>query len=186
VFDNFAWFTKFGDPDFIYEQQMARVFGIEMLHMAQTDVLPYDYALYGHEIESYLVKASLAAEHSRNQADFTGIMISARRFTAAGEAIANLQKGTLSDDATAKLNKALRDAERAFLLPEGLPKRPWFKHAVFAPGEYTGYAAVVVPGVNEAIDARDQERTQQQIAALRAALDRAAKVLDDCYKSLKM
>ena len=29
VFDNFNWFKKFGDPDFIYEQEMARVFGVE-------------------------------------------------------------------------------------------------------------------------------------------------------------
>jgi N-acetylated-alpha-linked acidic dipeptidase len=187
VFDNFAWFTKFGDPDFIYEQQMARVFGIEMLHMAQADVLPYDYALYGHEIESYLTKASTAAEHSRNQAEFAGIMTSARRFTAAGEAIATFQHdANLSEGSTVTLNAALREAERSFLLPEGLPKRPWFKHAVFAPGEYTGYAAVVVPGVNEGIDAHDQDRTQKQITALRAALDRAAKVLEDCAKSLKM
>src|SRR6185312_13630167 len=171
----------FGDPDFIYEQQMARVFGVEMLHMAQTDVLPYDYALYAHEIESYLTKASQAAEHSHTKADFTAITASAKRFTAASETIATLQHdASLNPEATAKLNAALRDAERAFLVPEGLPKRPWFKHAVFAPGEYTGYAAVVIPGVNEGIDARDEARTQQQIAALRAALDRAAQVLEDC------
>jgi N-acetylated-alpha-linked acidic dipeptidase len=187
VFDNFAWFTKFGDPEFIYEQQMARIFGIEMLHMAQTDILPYDYALYGHEIENYLTRASVAAEHSHNQADFSSITTAARRFASAGEAIAKLQQdAALSEEQTAKLNKALREAERAFLLPEGLPKRPWFKHAVFAPGEYTGYAAVVIPGVNEAIDAHDQQRTQQQIVALQGALNRAAQVLEECAKSLKM
>ena len=35
VFDNFAWFKKFGDPDFVYEQQMARVFGLEAVRMAE-------------------------------------------------------------------------------------------------------------------------------------------------------
>jgi len=30
-------------PTFVYEQEMARVFGIEALHMSQADVLPYDY-----------------------------------------------------------------------------------------------------------------------------------------------
>ena len=38
--------------------------------------------------------------------------------------------------------------------------------------------AVVIPGVNEAIDQNDAERTEQQIAALAAALNRAAKVLE--------
>ncbi len=75
--------------------------------------------------------------------------------------------------------RALRQAERALLIPEGLPNRPWFRHAIYAPGQYTGYAAVVIPGVNEAIDKHDLERTRQQIAVLAAALNRAAKVLED-------
>src|SRR5437879_2051512 len=50
VFDNFSWFKKFGDPDFTYEQEMASVFGIEVVRMADTDVLPYDYEEYGKEI----------------------------------------------------------------------------------------------------------------------------------------
>ena len=82
-------------------------------------------------------------------------------------------------DGSARLNQALRQAERALLIPEGLPNRPWFRHAIYAPGQYTGYAAVVIPGVNEAIDKRDLERTRQQIAVLAAALNRAAKVLED-------
>ena len=47
VFDNLQWFKKFGDPNFLYEQQMARVFGIEVLRMADADVLPHDYETYG-------------------------------------------------------------------------------------------------------------------------------------------
>src|SRR3989475_1676175 len=42
VFDNFNWFKKFADPDFAYEQQMARVYGIEVIRMANADVLPLD------------------------------------------------------------------------------------------------------------------------------------------------
>jgi N-acetylated-alpha-linked acidic dipeptidase len=76
------------------------------------------------------------------------------------------------------LNQALRAAERALLVPEGLPHRPWFRHAIYAPGEYTGYAAVVIPGVNEALDRGDAERARQQLAVLASALDRAAKVLE--------
>jgi len=76
------------------------------------------------------------------------------------------------------LNQALRGAERALLVPQGLPHRPWFRHAIYAPGEYTGYAAVVIPGVNEALDKGDSERARQQLATLAGALERAAKALD--------
>ena len=47
-----------------------------------------------------------------------------------------------------------------------------------APGQYTGYAAVVIPGVNEAIDKHDLARTGQQVALLAPALNRATKVLE--------
>src|SRR5271169_2692798 len=38
AFDDFAWFKKFADPDFVYEQEMARILGLEVLRMAATDV----------------------------------------------------------------------------------------------------------------------------------------------------
>jgi N-acetylated-alpha-linked acidic dipeptidase len=64
------------------------------------------------------------------------------------------------------------------LNPDGLPKRPWYKHVIYAPGEFTGYAAVTIPGVTEGIDASDAGRTQAQITALTAALDRSAAILE--------
>jgi len=70
------------------------------------------------------------------------------------------------------------NTERALLSREGLPHRPWFRHVIYAPGEYTGYAPVVIPGVNEALDQGDAERARQQLAVLTAALERAAKTLD--------
>ena len=178
VFDNFAWFTKFGDPDFVYEQQMARVFGLEALRMADADVLPYDYEEYGKEISAYLDTAKKRAEEKLGDrpVDFSAAIAAAKHFREAGGKIRSKQKNPPRD--LLRLNQALRSGERALLLPEGLPHRPWFRHAIYAPGEYTGYAAVVIPGVNEALDKGDAERTRQQLAVLAAALERAAKVLE--------
>jgi N-acetylated-alpha-linked acidic dipeptidase len=178
VFDNFAWFKKFGDPDFVYEQQMARVFGLEAVRMADTDVLPYDYEEYGKEIAVYLDAAHKRAEDKfgEHALDFHAVAAAARRFQAAGVKILAKQKNPPPD--AARLNLALRGAERAMLEPQGLPHRPWFRHVIYAPGEYTGYAAVVIPGVNEALDKGDSERARQQLATLAAALDRAAKALE--------
>ena len=61
TFDDFQWFTKFADPDFTLLQQQARVFGLEVLHMADADVLPYDYAAYAAEIGEYLDAAQAKA-----------------------------------------------------------------------------------------------------------------------------
>jgi N-acetylated-alpha-linked acidic dipeptidase len=176
VFDNFNWFKKFADPDFAYEQEMARIFGLEVLRMADADVLPYDYQAYGKEIAAYIDIAKKKAESKfGNRApSFAGAASAARHFEEAGAKIKERQQNSKDP---ARLNKQLREAERALLIPEGLPNRPWYRHAIYAPGEYTGYAAVVIPGVNEAIDKGDAERTAQQVAALAGALNRAANVL---------
>ena len=181
VFDNFNWFKKFGDPDFVYEQQMARLFGVEALRMADADVLPYDYEEYGKEVAVYITVAKKKAEDKlgKNSPTFAAATDAARRFEDAGKRILARQKKIPGN--AAELNQTLRDAERALLIPGGLPNRPWYQHAIYAPGEYTGYAAVVIPGVNEALDKRDAERTKQQIAALAAALSRAAKVLSSAH-----
>lgn len=178
VFDNFAWFKKFGDPDFKYEQQMARVFGIEVLHMANADVLPLDYSLYGKEVTAYVQAAQQKAQKTfgGNAPSFSALLQAAQRFSSAGSLALKAENSISSRPDP--LNRALRGAEHALLVPQGLPNRPWFRHAIYAPGEYTGYAAVVIPGVNEAIDANDLPRTTSQIEALTQALTRAASVLE--------
>jgi N-acetylated-alpha-linked acidic dipeptidase len=64
----------------------------------------------------------------------------------------------------------------------GLPRRPWYRHTIYAPGEYTGYAAVVIPGVNEGIDAKDAARTSAQLSALTEALNRSSSILESAAK----
>jgi len=178
AFDNFNWFKKFGDPDFLYEQQMARIYGLEVLRMSSADVLPYDYENYGKEITVYLDAArSKSKERFGDKApDFSAALEGARHLQEAGAKMLQKQRKVLG--ATDRLNVKLREVERALLIPEGLPNRPWFRHAIYAPGQYTGYAAVVIPGVNEAIDRGDLHRTERQIADLAAALNRAALVLE--------
>ncbi len=178
VFDNFAWFTKFADPTFVYEQQMARVFGIEAIRMADADVLPFDYEEYGKEAEVYVeaAKKRADAEFGRQAPSFADAVEAAKHFEQAGAKILSRQ-GKRSGDLR-KLNQGLREAERALLIPEGLPNRPWYTHSIYAPGMYTGYAAVVIPGVNEAVEQHDLERTRQQITELTAALERAARILE--------
>ena len=75
------------------------------------------------------------------------------------------------------MNLALRQTETALLSDSGLPDRPWYRHTIYAPGMHTGYAAVVIPGVNEAIDARDSNLAAQQLTVLTQALDRATAAL---------
>ena len=177
VFDNFAWYTQNADPHFLYLQEMARVLGLEALRIADADVLPYDYVAYAGAIDSYIAAAKRKAlDANLNSLDFGPAQAAAARLDAAAQK-AHLRQIAPSGD-LARLNLALRQAETALLSETGLPNRPWYRHIIYAPGEFTGYAAVVIPGVNEAIDARNPELATQQLTVLAQALDRAARTLN--------
>jgi N-acetylated-alpha-linked acidic dipeptidase len=177
VFDNFAWFTKFGDPTFVYEKQMAQIFGLQAIRMASADVLPFDYEEYAKEIAAYLKMAEQKSKDTfgDQSPSFAAAQQAAQHMEKAGADMLKAQAGTTGDAAT--INSALINAERGFVI-DGLPGRQWFKHAIYAPGEYTGYAAVVIPGVNEAIDRKDLATTQQQLRILAEAINRTAGVLE--------
>jgi N-acetylated-alpha-linked acidic dipeptidase len=177
TFDDYAWYTLNADPHFLYLQQMARIFGLEALRMADAGALPYDYASYARSIAGYLEAAKRKAADNRLGAlDFGPAQAAASRFAAAAWRVSVQQAAATGD--LVKLNTALRQAETALLSDAGLPHRSWYKHTIYAPGEYTGYAAVVIPGVNEAIDAKNAELAAQQLNVLTEAIDRAANVLE--------
>jgi N-acetylated-alpha-linked acidic dipeptidase len=177
TFDDFAWYTQNADPHFAYLQEMARILGLEALRMADADVLPYDYSAYAHEITAYIGAAQhKAADAKLTGLDFAPAEAAAQRLTVAAQR-AHDQEAAASGDLV-KLNNALRGTETALLTDAGLPNRPWYKHTIYAPGEYTGYSAVVIPGVNEAIDAKDSALAAQQLVMLAQALDRATESLD--------
>jgi N-acetylated-alpha-linked acidic dipeptidase len=155
---------------------MARVFGLEALRMADADVLPYDYVAYAHEISSYIEAAKRKASDQGLSLDFGPAQAAATRLSIATEHVHGLQIAATGD--LPKLNLALRQAETDLTTEAGLPNRPWFRHTIYAPGEYTGYAAVVIPGVNEALDSKDQSRAAQQLTVLTQALTRAAQTLE--------
>lgn len=61
------------------------------------------------------------------------------------------------------INEALYHAEQSLLNPDGLPRRPWYKHTLYAPGFYTGYGVKTMPGIREAIEQRNWKEAQEQI-----------------------
>lgn len=177
AFDDFDWFKVNADPHFLYLQEMARVLGLETVRMADADALPLDYVTYAHAVQSYLEAAqSKAVAAGMNKLDFSAAQAAAGRFLSAAQQ--DYAQQTAVSGNLDRLNQALREAEAALLNPQGLPNRPWYRHTIFAPGEYTGYSAVVLPGVNEAIDAGDETRATQQLQAVTQALGRAAQTLE--------
>ena len=74
-----------------------------------------------------------------------------------------LAKLRAADINTEALNIRLYQAEQKLLSEKGLPRRPWYKHTIYAPGFYTGYGVKTLPGIREAIEQRDWKEAQEQI-----------------------
>ncbi len=108
----------------------------------------------------------------QNAAD--SLQRSADRFE---KAYGALSDGPVNAAALAQVNALLRQTDQALLIPEGLPKRPWYRHSLYAPGYYTGYGVKTMPGVREAIEQKEWKLADEQIGKLAAALTRASDLI---------
>jgi N-acetylated-alpha-linked acidic dipeptidase len=93
-----------------------------------------------------------------------------------------IAKGNISSTSLKALNEALYRAEQKLLTTAGLPRRPWYKHTIYAPGFYTGYGVKTMPGVREAIEQRDWKEAQDQIEIAAKAISRLAEHLNNTTK----
>jgi N-acetylated-alpha-linked acidic dipeptidase len=94
-----------------------------------------------------------------------------------GASLAKPEAGTL--------NAILRQAERTLTSATGLPRRPWYRHLVYAPGFYTGYGVKTLPGVREAIEQKNWAEAQQQIGTAAQVLTAEAGVISQAAEQME-
>jgi N-acetylated-alpha-linked acidic dipeptidase len=192
IFDNLYWMETFCDPEYLTHATAARLYTLIAMRAAGADVLPFTFRPYGEAIQEYVDDLRRTIER-RNRAAAPGserfvfaklpeLLTALKRFQAEAEAAeaATRDLSRREGVAPAKLeavNVALQRVERAFLNPAGLPGRPWFKHAIYAPGLTTGYASWPLPGVRQAVNDADRDLLQAQVPALIARLSAATESL---------
>lgn len=183
LFDDFYWMKHFGDPNFVYHAALARVLGTIALRLDEADLLPFDYSSYASDIEHAVTNADTHLASDANQPALEPTLDAAAKLSiaAAGaeQALRAISSAPIDPAKAQQINHALAAVEQAFLAPNGLVGRPWFKHTIYAPGSYTGYSAEIIPGVTEALARNDSAALRQEAASLTAALQRAAARLDE-------
>jgi N-acetylated-alpha-linked acidic dipeptidase len=90
----------------------------------------------------------------------------------------------LASAALAEVNKLLVQSERKLTNAEGLPNRPWFKHQLYAPGFYTGYAVKTVPAVREAIELKQWKKADEAIVAVARVLENEAALISSAAQKI--
>src|SRR5262249_33732216 len=79
---------------------------------------------------------------------------------------ANASSAALAASSVAEVNHLLIESERKFITQQGLPNRPWYRHQLYAPGFYTGYAAKTMPAVREAIEQKQWKQADEGIVVV--------------------
>jgi len=98
---------------------------------------------------------------------------------------AYLKSIQLSADKQDQLNQVLYKAERRLTQPTGLPRRPWYRHQVYAPGYYTGYGVKTLPGIREAIEERHWQEAQDNIEIVAKTLNAYSTEVEQATSMMK-
>ncbi len=109
--------------------------------------------------------------------DFSPLQNALEALEGEAESFSKIDFTNLSKSKREALNKLLMKSEQQLTSVEGLPRRSWYKHQIYAPGFYTGYGVKTLPGVREAIEQRDWKEAQSEIEKLAGTLDSMAKHL---------
>ena len=222
-YDDFYYYTKFIDKDFVYGRALSQTIGTMIMRFADAEVLPYDFSDFTDTIHRYsdelkfLLKSRQDEIRVRNQDLDDGVFnaISDPRrpmvppekeavppnlnFTPLDNAEAALRRSAehytkalkamssenVSPQMLQDLNSKLIQTERQLTNDEGLPRRPWYKHLIYAPGYYSGYGAKTLPGVREGIEEKRYQEAEKEITKVAKALENYAAAIESAASDLE-
>src|SRR5205823_4682201 len=82
------------------------------------------------------------------------------------------------------LNKKLVESERRLTSNEGLLRRSWYRHMIYAPGVYSGYDVKTIPGVREAIEQKHWDEANAEIVRVSSVLDGETQLINAAAEML--
>ncbi|HEV2423277.1 MAG TPA: M28 family metallopeptidase [Terriglobia bacterium] len=226
IYDDFYWYTHFGDPTFVYGRALSQTVGTAVMRLAGAELLPFDFSDFTDTVRGYVSDVQKLAASERDQirernkeiddgvfaatADPTKTSVPPKReaepphlnFAPLENAMDMLAASSdryqkalrkaeenggaeLDHASLADLNQTLMDSERKLLAPEGLPRRPWYRHEIYAPGYYTGYGVKTLPAVREAIEEKQWKEADEQIPVVAKVLTDEASLIDSAAAELE-
>eukprot|EP01127_Copromyxa_protea_P018506 TRINITY_DN5843_c0_g1_i3.p1 TRINITY_DN5843_c0_g1~~TRINITY_DN5843_c0_g1_i3.p1 ORF type:complete len:295 (-),score=63.37 TRINITY_DN5843_c0_g1_i3:48-932(-) len=172
-YDSFHWMELYGDPDYVYHVACAQFWGLLTIRLVDAEVLPFQYTRTAQWLsESYQEALDVIQQNGgSNQVTLTDLQQAIKEFEAAAVTLEAAIAGGVQN--LSALNSKLYLAERQFL-GSGLPKRPYYKHVLQAPGLYLGYDSQSFPGVAQQARVQDWVQTQVQVQELAKHIRQAA------------
>jgi len=183
IYDSYTFYERFIDTGYVYGVTEAQTMATAVLRMADAPILPFEFRAPARTYRKYADQlGKLAADNDTTKAlDLSVVRAALDRLDSAAaawdRASAAVSGATALDrrgPALTTVNRLLASVEQTLTDSVGLPRRPWFRHQVYAPGAYTGYGVKTMPGIREALEARHLDEAQAQAARVAAALTRYA------------
>jgi len=191
AYDSFYWMSHFGDPAFVYHVAAAQLWGIVAMRLADAQGLAFDYTDYANQIREFFTESMRLArrynldrgvdEKSMDQAlnEFSDAAVQIEQNKQ--RVLKDLQDGgaarSAAEASLQTINAALFTAERDFTDAQGLRGRAWYKHEIYAPGIYTGYAAQPLTDFRQALDDHNSANAREGLERIVQALKRATLTL---------
>jgi N-acetylated-alpha-linked acidic dipeptidase len=173
AYDDHFWMAKIGDPTFEYHTALTRIWGLVALRLANSDILPFDFAANGAALQVFLTELRDANKIAPERLPLGRLRERVAEFEAAGKqlrelTLRDLGTGNASPQQVAHLNARLLQVESNWLDPAGIPGRPWFQHLLYG-SRYT-YAHLEFPGLTEAVEGGNWNLATEQANVLDAAV----------------
>lgn len=184
LYDDFHYFVTEEDPHFYYGQEQTDIKGLIAMRLADAPLAPLAIPSYAVAIANAITARRAAAKAPPAQklawqptlAAAVELETAADHFTR--RSAQALAQGREDPRRLARFNQALAHFDQNFLLPQGLPGRPYYQHLIYAPEITRGYAPVVLPGVTQRLAEKRWTDADVQLRYLRQALRRAANALN--------
>ncbi len=180
-YDSRYYVEHFSDPGFHVARTLAQVFGVIVMRLADSAVLPYRYSHYARKISDFLNDAGAWAVDDEgheivklNLDPSKALAVEiATRSTALEQRIdENVENGHWPDSSTSSLNDHLQHLEQDLLDESASPAEHWYRHVIYGWNIYSLYDGQPLPGLAEAIRLKDPARVAQETARIENALRR--------------
>eukprot|EP01119_Soliformovum_irregulare_P006207 TRINITY_DN1800_c0_g5_i1.p1 TRINITY_DN1800_c0_g5~~TRINITY_DN1800_c0_g5_i1.p1 ORF type:complete len:662 (+),score=189.25 TRINITY_DN1800_c0_g5_i1:247-2232(+) len=178
-YDNIYYYEKFIDPGYKLHAVMARAYGLLLLKIADSEILPINHITYANAISSYL--DTVLNVTNSNSFDVKAMRNSIENYRQAALAveaeIQHAQNYIMDGNTIRSLNDRLYLTERVFLGDKRTSGDKWLRHVIFTPSPSNVYAGLAFPALFEALDSGNLTEATFVQQRLAQVIDQAAKYL---------
>lgn len=198
-YDSSHWMDVYGDPGFEYHIAIAKIIALLAAKLVEEPIVSFSALDYAVALKGYLKSVEKTGLESGigekfKKSLFKSLETSVAAFAEVAETFDSkaAELSLLLSQPDAPVSKSVKlyaDAqavntkykllERQFLYAPGLDSRSWFKHVVFAPGLWTGYAGATFPGIVEALESGNKTALEKWVDIVEQRVDGAISLLDD-------